>query len=259
MSNIMPAPVGVQLFSLREELKDDFSGVIRTLAETGYVGVEPCLGLPEALDEATKARITREHGLEVSSLHVPPPLGENEGKVLAAAETYGAKRLILAYYDEACFTSVDGIKQACEFINQCNQVAVKNGLEFGYHNHNAELQMVAGRSAYLHMLDYLDPTVFFELDTYWAKVGGQDPVEVIRNLGARTPLLHIKDGPADNRQSRQVALGEGVMDIPAVVEAGRAHTDWLIVEIDGCDTDMMTAIQKSYRYLVSTGLARGNR
>jgi len=113
-----------------------------------------------------------------------------------------------------------------------------------------------GRPAYLHMLKHLNPSVFIELDTYWAKVGRQNPIEVLRSL--RTPLLHIKDGPADSRKSPHVAVGDGVMDIRGIIEAGQAHTEWLIVEIDSCDTDMMLAIGKSYAYLVDSGLARGN-
>src|SRR5262245_5753037 len=141
----MPAPIAVQLFSLRNEMQHDFAGVIHTLAETGYVGVEPCQGLPDTLDEATKAQIIHDCGLGVCSLHVAPPLDDDEAKVIAAAGAYGAQCLVLAYYDDTAFRSVEGIQKACNFINRCSQAAARHGLEFGYHNHNAELQLVQGR------------------------------------------------------------------------------------------------------------------
>jgi hypothetical protein len=55
------------------------------------------------------------------------------------------------------------------------------------------------------------------------------------------------------------AVGEGVMDFPGIIQAGEGSTEWLIVELDRCATDMMEAVEKSYKYLVGKGLARGNR
>jgi len=69
-------------------------------------------------------------------------------------------------------------------------------------------------------------------------------------------MLHIKDGPAVVSEPH-VAAGEGVMDIPGVVQAAKGTAEWLIVELDYCATDMLEAVQKSYRYLVGRNLARG--
>jgi sugar phosphate isomerase/epimerase len=108
------------------------------------------------------------------------------------------------------------------------------------------------------MLEDLDPDVFLEVDVYWVQTARQDPVQVIRRLGSRAPLLHIKDGPCQIEEP-MTALGEGVVDIPGVVAAGAASTEWLIVELDRCATDMLEAVRKSYQYLVGKGLARGNK
>jgi hypothetical protein len=70
-------------------------------------------------------------------------------------------------------------------------------------------------------------------------------------------LLHIKDGPAV-RGEPMVAVGDGVLDVPSIIQAGAGSTQWLIVELDACATDMMEAVEKSYDYLVGKGLARGN-
>ena len=81
---------------------------------------------------------------------------------------------------------------------------------------------------------------------------------VLKELGARAPLVHVKDGPCVRDQPMQ-ALGEGITDFKALVEAGAAHTEWWIVELDRCATDMMEAVEQSYKYLTSEGLAEGNK
>jgi sugar phosphate isomerase/epimerase len=154
------------------------------------------------------------------------------------------------------FKTLDLIAQTCELFNQANAVALEHGLRFGIHNHWWEFLRVEGRPVYQVMLEHLEPEVFFEIDTYWAKTAGADPEQVLRELGSRAPILHIKDGPAKQGEP-QVAVGEGVMDVAALVAAGGETTEWLIVELDHCATDMMVAVQRSYAYLVGEGLARG--
>jgi len=102
------------------------------------------------------------------------------------------------------------------------------------------------------------PDVFAELDTYWVQTGGADAAAVIAKYGSRAPLLHIKDGPCD-RTKAMTAVGDGVMDWARIMQAVPASTEWLIVEIDRCEGDMMTAVEKSYRYLTERGYARGRR
>ena len=119
-------------------------------------------------------------------------------------------------------------------------------------------QVVVRRIPVDVMLEHLDPDVFFEVDVYWVQTAGQDPAQVVRRLGTRAPLLHVKDGPCQI-EAPMTALGEGVVDIPGVVAAGSGSVDWLVVELDRCDTDIMEAIRKSYQYLVGKGLGRGNK
>jgi sugar phosphate isomerase/epimerase len=78
----------------------------------------------------------------------------------------------------------------------------------------------------------------------------------VGRLGKRAPLLHIKDGPCV-RGEPMVAVGDGTMDFSRIVEAGAGSTEWMIVELDACATDMVEAVEKSYHYLVRNGLAHG--
>jgi sugar phosphate isomerase/epimerase len=88
------------------------------------------------------------------------------------------------------------------------------------------------------------------------KAAGVDPVGVVKRFGKRAPLLHIKDGPAVQEQP-MVALGEGAMDIPAIVAAGQGFTEWIIVELDRCQDMARLSAERSCQYLVNNGLARG--
>jgi sugar phosphate isomerase/epimerase len=108
------------------------------------------------------------------------------------------------------------------------------------------------------MMKHLSPDVLFELDCYWIKTGGPDPAAVVREVGARAPLLHIKDGPCKKGEP-MTAVGDGIIDWAPVVQASAGTAEWLIVELDSCKTDMMEAVRKSYNYLVGRNLARGNK
>jgi sugar phosphate isomerase/epimerase len=252
----MSAPVAIQLYTVRDALAEDFAGVVRKIADIGYVGVEPAVdelgATPEEADQLFK-----DLGLAVPSAHTPLPLGERKHEVLDTMAALGCKCIVSGKGPDD-FATMDKIKRTCDLFNEANAVAAEAGLTFGIHNHWWEFQQVEGRYVYQVMLEWLDPDVFFEIDTYWVKTAGPDPAEVVRTLGKRAPLLHVKDGPAV-RDAPHVAVGDGVMDFPSIVEAGAGSTEWMIVELDSCATDMVEAVEKSYRYLVRNGLAYGNR
>ena len=154
------------------------------------------------------------------------------------------------------FETLDAIKRVCERLNRAGEFAQSNGLTLGYHNHWWEFKRLEGQATLDLMLAELDDAVFLQIDTYWAQVGGLDAVEVVKRVGERAPLIHLKDGPI-NRDDAMLAVGAGGMPIAAVVEAAAA--EWHIVELDRCDADMLQAVQDSYAYLTSNGLARGKK
>ena len=251
----MPAPIAIQLYTVRELTKDDFAGVVRRIADIGYVGVEPA-GFP-GTTPAAAGELFRKLGLAVPSAHTKLPLGDDKSEVLETMAAIGCTRIVSGKGAED-FKTLDSIRRVCDLFNEASAVAQANGLAVGYHNHWWEFEAVEGHMPYQVMLEHLDPSVFLQVDTYWVRTAGHDPVSVLKELGARAPLLHIKDGPAVQGQP-MVAAGEGVMDFPAIIKASEATTEWLIVELDQCATDMMAAVEKSYTYLVGEGLARGKR
>jgi len=252
----MPAPIGLQLYTLREALASDFEGVVRKVAEIGYVGVETA-GFPGTTPK-NAVKLFADLGLKVAGAHLPLPLGDKKTETLETISTLGCRYLICSWLDpKIYYTSLDGIRRACDLLNEAGTVAAQNGLVLVYHNHWSEYEKVDGQYVYQVMLQHLDLKVQFELDTYWAQVGGVDAVTALKALGDRAPLLHIKDGPL-KQDVPQVAVGEGKMDFHKVTPAGKS-AQWLIVELDECATDMMEAVAKSYRYLTNEGLGSGRK
>jgi sugar phosphate isomerase/epimerase len=252
----MTTPIALQLYTIRDLLAKDYEGTIRKVADMGYVGVETANmfgGSP-----ASAAKLFGELGLAVSSAHGALPLGDQKQEVIDTMSALNCKRLILPGQPPETYKSLDGIKSICDSLNEASVVAKANGFQVGYHNHWFEYQPVENRLPTDVMLEHLDPEVFLEVDVYWVQTAGQNPVDVVRSLGSRAPLLHVKDGPCQI-EAPMTALGEGVVDIPGVVAAGAGSTEWLIVELDRCATDMMEAVRKSYQYLIGKGLARGNK
>ena len=256
MTETMKTPIALQLYTLREQLAQDYEGTLRQIADLGYIGVETANMFGGSPDAA--AKLFNELGLTVMGAHSPLPLGDQKQEVIDTMAALGCKRLIVAWQPPEKYKSLDGIKSICDTLNEGAAVAKAHGFQVGYHNHWFEYEPVEDRIPVDLMLEHLDPDVFFEVDIYWVQTAGQNPTQVVRRLGSRAPLLHVKDGPCQI-EAPMTALGEGVVDIPGVVEAGAGSTEWLVVELDRCATDMMEAVRKSYQYLIGKGLGRGSK
>ncbi len=250
----MPSPIALQLYSVRKYAQEDFAQTIRKVAAMGYAGVEPA-NFPGTTASAA-GKLFAELGLAVPSAHLPLPVGEQKDEVLEAMDAIGSKRIISGK-GAGDFETMDKIKATCAIFNSAAENARSAGLSFGLHNHWWEYLQVEGRYVYQIMLELLDPDIFFEIDTYWVQTAGVDPAQVVRELGPRVPILHIKDGPCVKSEP-MTAVGDGVMDFAEIVQAGGKNTEWLIVELDRCATDMMVAVERSLKYLVEQGLGSGN-
>jgi sugar phosphate isomerase/epimerase len=251
----MAAPIALQLYTLREAMVNDLAGVMEKIAEIGFMGVETAY-MPEGITPAQIAQLAKANGLSIPAAHCEIPLGENQQRVLEWMATFECDTCIWhGWPRHEDYGSMDGVKRLAELYNRANAVAQANGLRFGLHNHWWEVEPVGGTYAYRILAAEMEESIFFEVDTYWAKTGGLDPAAVLQELGDRVPFLHIKDGPA-TPDGDMVAVGQGVMDFPAVFAA--AHKpEWAVVELDRCATDMMTAVWESYTYLTDNGFARG--
>lgn len=247
-------PTALQLYTLRAQLAENYENILRQVADMGYVGVELAGMYGES--PAYAARLFRELGLQVTSIHAPLPLLENLTQAVEVANTFGIRRVVCAWYPPERFATLDDVRVVCDELNRANEMLRAQNLELHYHNHWQECAMLDGKIVYQHMLDSLEPNIGFEIDVYWAKTAGVEPAAMIRELGNRAPLLHIKDGPA-TMDGDMTAAGDGVVNLRAIADASRDTAEWWIVELDRCATDMLKAVEKSYTYLTQNGLAHG--
>lgn len=250
----MTKQISIQLYSLRHELAQDFEAVVQELAATGFSVVEGWANMP--LSHGAIAGVLKAHGVNMPSCHLPLPEGEQKRGVLQAIEAYNLQYSIVPSLPPENFTTLDGVKRVCERLNKANEWFVGSDVAFGYHNHDFEFHDIDGRTAFEIMIDELEPSIILEVDTYWAQLAGHDPIDLVKRLGDRSPLLHIKDGEAekDRRDDPNVALGEGKVDLAGVIAAGADNTKMLVIELDSCATDMMTAVKSSHKYLIDHGL-----
>ncbi len=243
----MDAPLSIQLYTLREAVGSlGLAAVIERVARIGYTGIEPA-GFMDLSPKALR-HCADQAGVAVSAMHVELPNAENADRVFDAQAELGNDVLVVPFLPPDCFGDEARIQAAADALNEADARARARGMSLGYHNHQFEFTSRIGeRAAYDVFFEKLEPSVFAEVDVYWAQVGGVDPVELVRRLGARARLLHVKDGPADDPASDMTAVGEGAVDVGGVLAVSRAA--WHIVELDRCATDMWEAVETSHRNL----------
>ena len=249
-------PIAIQLYTLREKAQKDFAGVLKSVADMGYAGVEPA-GLYGLTPQDVRKRVA-DLGMVVSSFHGPFPTPENLNEVLDQAKGLGTDTVVSGFGPDA-FKTAELIKAAADKVNLVTSKLAAAGVQLALHNHYWEFDKVNGRLGYDLLMEQC-PGVKSELDVYWAaNFGACDPAKEVAKNKARTVLLHLKDGPLVKDQP-MTAVGKGKVNIPAVIAAADPKVlRWLIVELDACATDMTQAVADSYRYLVGQGLASGRK
>ncbi len=246
-------PIGVQLYSLRDEPESRLEASLERLAEAGFSAVEPA-GLWGRSPAEFRAACA-EAGLEIASVHAPLELdvrGAALDRHLEAVAELGATAAVVPLIEAERFATRAGISRLADLLNRWSERAESLGLRLGYHNHEWEFsQRFDGVSAHRLLFEELSPLVFAQIDVYWARVGGADPAAEIAYHGERARSLHLKDGPAKDCRAPMTALGQGALDLPAVLACSRAVCH--IVEIDFCAGDLWSALEDSARYLRERG------
>lgn len=255
--------LSMQLYTVRNQITADLQGTLRRLAEIGFTHVETAFW-PDGVSHREGAAYLKEAGLAISSIHAELPENGDRNTLLELAEIYQCDRLIWhGWPEDPRYHSVGGTRELASIYNDISGYLNTNGLRFGLHNHWWEFRTLPdGRTPWEIMHRELDEAIFSQLDIYWVAVAGLDPAAVIRQLGSRVEMLHVKDGPAnpddisaDEPHEPMTAVGQGTLDIPAIMEASSGTAEWMVLEMDEADGDVFNLLKESYNYMLENRYA----
>jgi sugar phosphate isomerase/epimerase len=253
--------IGLQLYTVRDLMKQDFDGTLSKVAAVGYKEVE-FAGYFDHSPKDVRAAVDR-HGLTAPSAHIDyKNLGDKFPEVIEAAKVVGHEYLVNPWIDEEIRKQPDGWKQGAETFNRAGEACKKAGIQFAYHNHWFEFLPVNGKLPYDLLLTECDPNlVKMELDLCWITVGGQDPLRYFDRYPGRFPLVHVKDvkrvppvtagGAQDFGSSMKdmTEVGSGIIDWKKIfAQSDKAGIKHYFVEHDN-PKKPLESIKKSYDYL----------
>jgi len=265
----MKKPIGVQLFSLRDWASNDFIAVLKKVAEIGYTYVEPAGFWNIKPSEFVK--ILKDQGLKMCSSHSPWANIGNLGECMELASILGLNKISSGYGPNE-FKDLDSIKRLSESTNRMQEILAHNGFTLFQHNHYWEFQRLDGKLKY-EIYHELCPKVKFEIDCFWStNLGVENPIEMLKKFTKDTILLHMKDGKINqnidgdtvvngilHRKVELMPLGKGDLPIADLVAAAPDQVEAVIVELDYCNEEIVSAIEQSYKYMTSNGIVSGNK
>lgn len=240
---------GLQLYTLRDVLPGDPRGVLKQVASFGYKQVESfegAKGMFWGMTNKEFKQLMDNLGMKIVSSHCD--INKDFDRKAAEAAEIGMNYLICPYLGPQ--KTADAFKKFAETFNQRGEVCKKNGIKFGYHNHDYGFVPVDGQLPQDILMQNTDKNlVDFEMDIYWVVTAGQDPVAWIDKYPGRFKLCHIKDrkkgAPLSDRDA-SVDLGTGSIDFKRILkEGGKKGMDYFIVEQEAYENTTPLAAAKA--------------
>jgi sugar phosphate isomerase/epimerase len=247
-------PVGLELYSVRSELKKDVMGTVRGVAKLGYECVEFYAPYYEWTLEYTKD-VRKELdalGVRCHSTHNSPQsfTPEGIGKAIELNQALGARYVVLAHPGDV--KDIDGWKRVAEALNKANETMARHGLHAGYHNHALEWKPVEGQKPIELLAANTDKSVMLQLDVGTCVETGNDPVGWVERNPGRIRSMHCKDWSAE--KGYRVLFGEGVAPWKKLFAAAESKggIEYYLVEQEGSDFSEMETAERclaAYRKL----------
>lgn len=254
--------IGLQLYTLREAIKADPGATLKAVVAAGYhqgemYGFPNCDPMIQAAKDA--GLVLHSSHFEWDSVVSPKDEGMSDFmKILEKAKATGLKHLVIPYLKDDQRGAADVYKKVAANANKAAAKARDAGIQLSYHNHNFEFKpLEGGKTGFDIFMEEFSPDMKFELDLFWVKVGGQDPVALLEKLKGRVTQVHLKDlkagmtlpnfasVPADAFQE----LGDGIIPTePLLVAAKAAGVEHAHVEQDQ-SPDPIASIKQSAAYL----------
>ena len=251
--------IGLQLYSLRNEFKTDVPGTLDLVEKWRIREIEGGGTYGLSMEEFKK--LLKENNLKMVSVGADYDQLKNDiQSVIENAKAFDAKYVVCFWipHDEDVFT-IDHIKDAVEVFTNAGKILAENGLSLCYHPHGYEFRPYSGGTLFDYLVTNTDPKyVNFEMDVFWVKHPGQDPVALLKKYPKRFLLMHLKDrahGTEGNQNGRadvetNVVLGTGDVGIGAIMrEAKKAGVKHYFIEDESSRS--VSQIPKSLEYLKS--------
>ena len=238
----LPA-IGLQLYTIRSVMKNNFRGAMEKVADMGYDEVE----FAGYYDRSPQEISTLLTNLDFASpaTHIPlQRIRKAPDEVIQTAKTIGHQYVVCPYLAESERTSLDDYRQRAKGFSAFGERCTEVGLQFAYHNHDFEFTEMDGTLPYDVLLSETDPEhVKMELDLYWIVEAGYDPLTYIEKNPARYPLCHVKDRGPDGGM---VSVGAGTIDFASIFR--KAQFEHYFVEHDNPENPIQS-IETSHRTL----------
>ena len=247
--------LGLQLYSLRSQFIKNIPRTFKRVRDWGFKYVEGSTISGVSLEAQKK--LLDKNGLELISLAVSyEELLYNPNKVIETAKYFESKYVIVGWIPhDYNVIEFDKIKIATDFFNKSGKLLEKEGLRLAYHTHGYEFQPYKNGTLFDYMVQ-MAKYFTFEIDVFWIKMGGEDPLLLLQKYSDKISLLHLKDrkiGTKSNNSGQvdgdtNVVLGSGDMGVKEIVaEAIKLRIEYLFVEDES--QNVLTQIPKSLMYL----------
>lgn len=271
--------VGVQLYSVRDQMEKDMAATLKAIKEIGYDYVEFAGYFGKSAEEIRA--MLDEYGLRCISVHQALDFYEEKGQAAVNfIKTLGAEYSAIPWYQAEKLAGSPAWEETKALFIRCGELLKKNGIQMLYHNHDFEFVKVNGKYKHDYLMqeiprDLLQP----EFDTCWVRYAGEDPCKYLAMYAGYVKVLHLKDftckqlaaGPAydlidengkpmkaptkEENDFRFRPVGQGMQDFPSILDAAeKAGTEYIIVEQDSTyETPSLEAVKQSREYLRTLG------
>jgi sugar phosphate isomerase/epimerase len=250
-------PIGIQPYTVRNEMQKDLEGTLKKLVAMGYGAIET--GIPFYGKTAAEERdLLKSVGLvSPSGFYWSPKEKADWDRNIEHAKTVGITYMITVA-PEGWTKTLDGWRRTADRFNELGAVCKKAGTVLAYHNHNFEFRKFDGVTGYDELLRLTDPElVKMEMDCFWTTMAGRDPVTYLEKHPGRFALLHVKDmkkGYEPTTESPKgnpfTEVGTGIINyVPIFKAAPKGGVKQYYVEQDNWDRPALESARMSCEYL----------
>jgi sugar phosphate isomerase/epimerase len=247
--------IGLQLYSVRDDMREDPVATIEKVGAMGYDFVESAGygdGKIYGMEPAEFTALVEKNGMVYRGAHTGQAIPDSGSwevlmpwwdQCIEAHKKAGAEYIVQPFMGGTGYASLAGLADYCAYFNAVGEKCNAAGIKFGYHNHAGEFAELEGEIIYDYLLENTDPDkVFFQIDLYWINEGKADAADYFEKYPGRFTSFHIKD---------EKELGEsGEMDFVSLLAmADKAGAKYHVVEVERYSFEPLESVEKSLEFL----------